>query len=167
MLILKKIALIAPIMIRWVSIGCLFKSPMTALPWKRGPVRGKCSGSTLSPAGFLFVCDILRCNAMPRLTPGCDVTHFDWQLHCSAGFNSFLSGDSAANPREKRRPRDTNTHTHTHGLNTGLQTSSVSLRCLPAAVEAAGWIYSMLHRENVGESNLPVSVLNWQPIALL
>lgn len=114
MLILKKIALIAPIMIRWVSIGCLFKSPMTALPWKRGPVRGKCSGSTLSPAGFLFVCDILRCNAMPRLTPGCDVTHFDWQLHCSAGFNSFLSGDSAANPREKRRPRDTNTHTHTH-----------------------------------------------------
>ena len=134
-------------MIRWMSIKCLCKSPMTALPWKRGPVRGKRSGSALNPATFLFVCDILRCNAMPRLTPGCDVTHFDWQLHCSAWFNSFLSGDSAANPREKHRPRHTHTHTHTHthGLNTGLQTSSVSLRCLPAAVEAAGWICSMPH----------------------
>lgn len=62
-------------------------------------------------AAFLFVCDTLRCTAMPHLAPDCDVTHFDWQPQCSACFNSFLSGDSTAPPRESCRPCDTHANT--------------------------------------------------------
>lgn len=93
-------------------------------------------------ATFLFVCDTLRCTAMPRLAPDCDVTHFDWQLQCSACFNSFLSGDSTAPPWESCRPCDT--HANTQSFSTKLQTSSVSLRCLPAAEEAAGYELSSI-----------------------
>ncbi len=129
-----------------------FKIVKTAL-WKVSGSRPSCLATTL------FVCDTLRCNAM---TPDCDVTHFDWQLQCSACFNSFLSGDSTATPWENCRSPDTHTqthrlhthshtltHTHTHRPHTELQTSSVSLRCLLAAVEADGHVCPIPHQTSV------------------
>ncbi len=113
-----------------------FKIVKTAL-WKVSGSRLSCLATTL------FVCDTLRCNAV---TPDCDVTHFDWQLQCSACFNSFLSGDSTATPWENCRSPDTHTHrhtdfTHTHTRSHTLTHTDLTLSCkLPQSPFVVYWL---------------------------